>query len=447
MNCEVYIKFENEVFEFINGQLINDETISWVNRYGNVIGDYELPQGSVKLGFEPKTIIEVKYNMSDEIFVRFESRRRTLSLKNPIVFIFHNEFNGYGLNSQSTRYSFYSLSGLKDKVASSIPCDTDNVVKDCINQEHVLPPGIIEIAKNAFENNRITLFLGAGLSMDAKLPGWDTLLSALLEQKDDKPFVNINECSAWAIAESLNNSAIATGRYVIDGYNQSIRNQSSKAELNLDFETNLAIVSRIREVLYKDIQSSELVNAVTELAKTDAVQQIITYNFDDLVDSGVGSTSFNTIFQQQNSRDRKKPIFHVHGFVPRDDKYGVPVLGEREYHNLYSHMHHWANVIQLNALYTTTCFFIGFSMSDPNLRRLLDLAMDKSTCLDNDPPMPHFVFLRKIGLKWEASKLVNEEHFSEIENMMSQFGLNVVWFNDFKDLPGILLEIANIRLT
>lgn len=41
----------------------------------------------------------------------------------------------------------------------------------------------------------------------------------------------------------------------------------------------------------------------------------------------------------------------------------------------------------------------------------------------------------------EAVKAVNEEHCKQIETMMLELGLNVIWFDDFKDLPKCLLYV------
>lgn len=104
-------------------------------------------------------------------------------------------------------------------------------------------------------------------------------------------------------------------------------------------------------------------------------------------------------------------------------------------------MHHWANVVQLNALYTTTCFFVGFSMTDPNQRRLLDLARNVDLGSIEVGNAQHYIFLRRQNLKGEAVKAVNEEHCKEIENMMFELGLNVIWFDEFEILPKCLSYI------
>ena len=106
--------------------------------------------------------------------------------------------------------------------------------------------------------------------------------------------------------------------------------------------------------------------------------KIITYNFDDLLDEFLNKKDFYSVSDNIIPRTKEVPIYHVHGMISRDNtRPSNSVLSEKDYHHLYSNPHNWANVVQLNALYTSTCFFIGFSMTDPNQRRLLELARAK----------------------------------------------------------------------
>lgn len=297
---------------------------------------------------------------------------------------------------------------------------------------------LLEIARDAFNNNRYSFFLGAGLSMDAKLPSWSELIEALLESENNKPFKYINKANSDSIFSSMGYSTIVAGRYAQDGYLQDSNNS--------EVDNNQLFIERIRKVLYnRHSKKSLLVESVAKAVKRKKPAQIITYNYDDLLENMLSSKAFYSVSDNYIPRTKSIPIYHVHGMISRDKtKTSNSVLSEREYHQLYRNPHNWANIVQLNALYTSTCFFVGFSMTDPNQRRLLELAREKDIYSDGIDELPHFVFLKKDYLKGEAVEVVNKEHWREMENMMSDFGLRIIWFNEFEELPKIINYISGV---
>ena len=85
---------------------------------------------------------------------------------------------------------------------------------------------------------------------------------------------------------------------------------------------------------------------------------------------------------------------------------------------------------QIHALSRTTCIFIGLSMTDPNLRRLLDIANKDS---EADPR--HFVFLPCIDSfgKDKAAEVKNNEAMRIQKEMFEELGLRVVWYKGHND--------------
>jgi hypothetical protein len=69
------------------------------------------------------------------------------------------------------------------------------------------------------------------------------------------------------------------------------------------------------------------------------------------------------------------PIFYPHGYLPFP---GGPitktVLAETDYHEEAAEPYAWANLVQVRSFLTSVCIFVGTSMVDPNLRRLLRIA-------------------------------------------------------------------------
>ena len=69
-------------------------------------------------------------------------------------------------------------------------------------------------------------------------------------------------------------------------------------------------------------------------------------------------------------------VVHVHGFVPREGAIarGTMVFTEPDYHALTESIFHWGLAEIVEALRKRTVLFLGLSMSDPSLRRLLDAS-------------------------------------------------------------------------
>ena len=103
--------------------------------------------------------------------------------------------------------------------------------------------------------------------------------------------------------------------------------------------------------------------------------------------------------------------------------------------HIFDVIYDWSNVEQLHAMQRSVCFFIGLSMTDPNLRRLLDIANDnQSQSLD----IRHFVFLSKEKSAEGLTGKKAEEFCDKIEDMLRGLGVAVVWYKDYPDLPKLL---------
>lgn len=432
--------FEEEVGVVLNSKCSKNEKIIKEQSFlsGKLRADFYLPYGCEAMSWPPKTVVEIKtvlqYSSISRIYQSFLHLYQKGEIAKLII-IYRNSgnsssnFNKYLIPLDAKFIEICDMSKLGGGENSENKKNSQKIFSEI---------DVVDKAKDAFNNMRYTFFLGAGLSMDAKLPSWSELLESLLTPTNNKPFKHINTANADAISVSMGYSAIVTGRYALDGY---LRDTSKSREDNYqDF------IEKIRTVLYRrKSNKSALITSVSKAIKRKKPAQIITYNYDELLDELLNKKDFYSVSDNFIPRTNQIPIYHVHGMITRDNtRPSNSVLSEKDYHQLYSNPHNWVNVVQLNALYTSTCFFIGFSMTDPNQRRLLELAREKDINSDESDRLPHFVFLKKTPLKGEASESVNNEHWKEIEYMMSDFGLNVIWFNDFCDLPQILDYISGI---
>lgn len=279
----------------------------------------------------------------------------------------------------------------------------------------------MEHAKVSIAENNFSLFLGAGVSMSANLPCWWNLLAGMINRCKQGIF---KEADLDQLTKVCCNSSIVMGRFI----RMMMESKSNEEEF----------YQCLHEALYNgvDSYSSPLITEICHLIqfKRQQAQSIITYNFDDVMERALKSCGIgNYSIFGQNQPQQLFPIYHVHGFIPFENKENIkslPVLSEEEYHRVYANSYNWSNVEQIHALSRTTCLFIGLSMTDPNLRRLLDIANKDS---EADPR--HFVFLPCIDSfgKNKAAEVKNNEAMRIQKEMFEELGLRVVWYKGHND--------------
>ena len=143
-------------------------------------------------------------------------------------------------------------------------------------------------------------------------------------------------------------------------------------------------------------------------------------------------------------------IYHVHGFLPRNREgyekltKSLLVFSEEGYHKLMLEPYNWANIVQLSHFTNNTCLFIGLSMTDPNLRRLLDIAAQK----DADNICRHYAIMKRMKMKVSGDAIEKFEQLNDElqESFYAELGVNVIWVDSYEEIPGILKEIKNKRM-
>ncbi len=221
--------FEQEIFSIVTHLVGDDELIAteYMVWSGRLMADIFFEKGCKKLGLPSKSLVEIKYILRHDIFSRiaFVYKGAINHEKyNKLIIICKENFmdidsiNKFDLQE---RLEIWTFEDFKNK----IHLINENHLKTAATEPnfHVPSIDIIENARKIVSTNRVTSFLGAGVSMDAKLPSWNKLLEALLVQSNNMPFEYINETNTDAIAKSLANSSIVTGRYIINGFRDAIK--------------------------------------------------------------------------------------------------------------------------------------------------------------------------------------------------------------------------------
>lgn len=429
---KILLSPEREVKLYINKALSEGETIQTGHAFSkglknSFIADIYLPEGCKNLEIPGKSIVEVKYTFLYDTLYRFKNLFRLLKEKEPIenfyvIYvtcsdIFKKTFNLY------KKDNFHIISFEEIKAKCPLVLQDSDIKKEDTNK-------LIEEAKNMVKNHKCTLFLGAGVSIDAGLPSWDKLLKGLIELNENPDGAVFKSGNYDDIERNCAQSSLIIARYIKAGLFYSEKDFNKK----------------LRSVLYKDIKSEHT------LAKNIAhciswnygkskfgIESVITYNYDDLIEQelnilGVDNSS---VYEGNRNNLGEFPIYHVHGILPeKEGANSKIILCEKDYHDVYKESYLWSNVEQLHALSRTICFFIGLSMTDPNLRRLLDFSRNIG-----DKSLVHYVFLQKKWFSEHSTKNQDERNDEIQERIMNDFGLNVIWFEEFSDVPKILEKI------
>lgn len=288
----------------------------------------------------------------------------------------------------------------------------------------------ISLLKNALKDNRLTLVCGAGISITSHIPTWNELLVNILNDvlNTDENSVKV---SAQELLSIMPQSNLILGKYL-------------KLLLQDDFER------MVQKHLYKyyshstDCDStcgapSEIMKAIVDLARPkrtgQRLESIITFNFDELIEQALSANGieFCPIWKEgQTHGSEELPIYHVHGFLPNKTELESPnlVFSEEAYHSQFIDPYSWANLTQLNTYASNICLFIGLSLSDPNLRRLLDISWQRNK------NRKHYIIMKNS----------NANSVADIATMLfeqdaASLGLNVIWCSNYSEIPSLLKSI------
>lgn len=279
---------------------------------------------------------------------------------------------------------FYNLSNLLPKSSNSTE---DTAIK------HL---------KEAYIDNNLVLVLGAGVSFNFKIPTWDNLLQRLLIKTIEKESDTALLISKL-FSKVFNPSPLVAGRYLQSYYDDEDKKDKNRFE------------REVQNALYETYDENAQSKVVDEIIKlclapgnSPNLESIITYNYDDIIERKLIEKNLDMPFQSVygQSIDTSKTdlkIFHVHGFLPKDGKINDEnriTLGELVYHEQYTNIYSWNNIVQINKFRDKVCLFIGTSLSDPNIRRLLDISNSQKK-----QKKYHYIFKKKINKKWLSNRI------------------------------------------
>lgn len=389
---------------------------------GVLLADAFLPDGCKRLGIKVPTVVEVKKRLIADSVYRISMSCEQWARDNHGKILIIYEEKQEKINWSKVGYPPFLQIEHFDEFYKRLTNRTEDYINGITGRSWTedTNQSLAELTKIVHHKD-CSLFLGAGVSKSAEAPSWDELLKSLYlrsigchDFREPEEYNSISKINSY--------SALITARYVTQGIQ------------NVDGE--------IKSIIYDGTQeTSPLIRAIVNMVKDVSVHvsSIISYNYDDLVDMALEKAGVDILSVYGNNRAESfstLPIYHVHGLIPRTRKIqSTPILNEKDYHKIYQENYHWSNVEQLHALSRKTCIFIGLSMTDPNLRRLIEFSRRGS-----EAGMYHYVFLQRFETEGVSHEF-NCECCDRYQKMMGEMGVNVIWYKKHEELPAILSSL------
>lgn len=345
-----------------------------------------------------------------------------------------------------------------DKILKKLPATRKSTVDTAL--KHI---------KEAYFGENLTLVLGSGISAKYGIPTWDYLLQRLILRTITETPEKATVLSK-IFTKIFNPSPLIAGRYLQESFAET-------KQLNR-FE------QEVRKALYETYDENAVSPIMEEIIKlciapgnSPLLDSIITYNYDDILEKKLRELNLDIPFQSVyghgiNPDIKDLPIYHAHGFLPKEGPIGnnnTITLGEYVYHEQYNNIYSWNNIVQINKFRDKTCLFLGTSLSDPNIRRLLDIA--NSQKIQKSNRKYHYILKKKtteslVKQRLEQIFAANPDIFNEkvkakmdiieiirlLINIQTRFeekdseslGVKTVWIEDYDtDISDFLNRIKN----
>lgn len=403
--------------------------------------DFYLPNGAKSLDIQGPAAIEVKERVVSDTLMRLSFAYDNANLAE-LVFIVLDERAYESLKSTLERLHGSGQIGreikpflLKDFLSGHESADYANALikKGIVNYgEQQNRDALLRELKENIHSNSYTLFFGAGVSCSAGLPGWDELLKGVLRKVIEESGISIEVSDYDAINKYsyCSNSPLIMAQYL------------SVALYKIGNLLKGKLSEIVRKEIYRIAPSRfDLLDALVDLVKGKRPESVITYNYDDLFETRANSNGIHChpIADDNRVEGDELPVYHVHGVLYQNtipNKEEQIVLDERSYHTENKDAFLWSNIEQMHALRRSTCIFVGLSMTDPNLRRLLDISYHGY----GDKSAYHYAFLEKKELRPGELKK-NNDNQTIIENMLYDLGVTPIWYDTHDDLPDLIRKL------
>ena len=211
--------------------------------------------------------------------------------------------------------------------------------------------------------DKLTIIAGAGVSAEAGLPTWPTLVESLLQ-----------ECATVVDSGLTQEEASELVKWIME--TDGLPGSGSVIQSILGDE----FIKSLRNCLYGDpppvLKPGPTANEIARLfLEAGRGSEVLTTNYDTLLESALGSRGVpkNRIRRYIVSKRPPSPddyvVRHLHGVLTPSEQQGKTiVLSDADYYRMQT-PGRWQEVHTKGRLEESSCLFVGTSLSDPNLVR------------------------------------------------------------------------------
>jgi hypothetical protein len=339
-----------------------------------------------------------------------------------------------------------------------------------------------ELVEDANEHG-LVLFVGAGINGMA-LPLWNELLTDLLGEAvrdkletDPLSFQLSNHLTEWCKAHFDVTAQASLAKRILkdEKYQRIIRESLYKSSSEIEAEFKNFCAGRMQDE--DSAKKFGFLKATAELCSLPQVRAVATFNFDTLLETAIAACgekrprayygNVATVPDPKHKRKEIIPIFHLHGLLSPpggllESHEESVVLARDEYFSKNTDPLSWETSTPLHLLRHFATLWLGTSLKDTNMMRLLDAARSGRTeghiycvqCLSEvkkewaiSPPSPRSDDLEKALQEYVKKWRHFERHSSNFESVAMLFqqallktvAVNlIVGGNSFQDIPAII---------
>jgi len=269
------------------------------------------------------------------------------------------------------------------------------------------------------KNSRLALILGSGISADFKLPTWDALIDSCCKEKNIS--IRNPRPDNLDLAEDVRIACNDNQRYL----------DLVKAKL---FDGV--------DISFQALCSNKTLSALGALVMSSvrgSVSNVITYNFDDLLELYLDYHGFKTHVVSDLpvwNETADVRIIHPHGYLPSHPRHNRTnwIVFDRESYSARAALHLIWMEEQLPVLRRNTCLFVGLSPRDEEIGKLVAHVKNSHPC-------------KSAGVPFWAIRFSTSSGDSEADRRdsikMSERGIFLKFVSDYHTaLPSFLFAIC-----